>query len=203
MTADLAELVATVARLMAPYEGSWSLCGGWAVDTWLGRTTRDHEDIDVAVFLDEQHLFAEQLRDWRLVAHETGEADHDTLWDGHDLAFPSHLHAGRDVQPKRELHVNERGEGTWTLRRNPRVALPQSRFAVPTPSGLPLLAPEAILFYKMVGDQRPRDLQDVTNLLPLLTDRQRAWLREAVDLTKPDHPLLPHLRGPASALNVP
>lgn len=194
--AYLRELAADVKQLMAPYAGTWALCGGWAVDAWLGRVTREHQDIDIAVFLDEQRLFGEQLAEWRLVAHETDEADHQIPWDGHDLAFPSHLHAAKDVQPTRELLVNERGEGTWILRRDPRSSLPQARFTLPSPWGIPVMAPEAILFYKMVGDPRPRDGQDVINLLPVLTDRQRAWLHEAVELTKPDHPLLPRLRGP-------
>jgi aminoglycoside-2''-adenylyltransferase len=195
MTA-IPELVATVKRLMAPYAGTWALCGGWAVDLWLGRVTREHEDIDIAVFLDEQRLFATQLADWRLVPHETDDAGHQIPWDGHDLAFPSHLHAAKDVRPTRELLVNERGEGSWILRRDPRTSLPQARFTLASPWGIPVMAPEAVLFYKMIGDQRPRDLPDVTNLLPSLSDRQRAWLYEAVRLTNPENTLLRRLRGP-------
>jgi hypothetical protein len=42
------------------------------------------------------------------------------------------------------------------------------------------MAPEAIAFYKSIGDRRPRDEQDLANLMPLLTDEQRTWLAAAV-----------------------
>jgi hypothetical protein len=101
-------------------------------------------------------------------------------WDGHKLAFPSHLHAGRDLEPTRELVVNERRESTWIIRGNPRVALPLARFAVTSPCGLPAVAPEAVLFYKMVGDRRFQDHEDIANLLPLLDASQRTWLESAL-----------------------
>jgi hypothetical protein len=175
---DLTELAATVKTLMAPYTGTWALCGGWAVDMWLGRVTREHGDIDFAVFRHEQGLFFEQLADWRLVAHETDEADHNVLWDGHDLAFPSHLHADRQIEPVRELVVNERGEGSWILCAAPLVALPLARFAIPGPFRLPVVAPEAALYYKMLADRRPQDDLDITNLMPLLDEEQRSWLTQ-------------------------
>ncbi len=52
--------------------------------------------------------------------------------------------------------------------------------------GLPTLAPEVILFFKAtmyVGTKnhlRPRDEADFVALLPLLSEAQREWLREAV-----------------------
>ena len=52
--------------------------------------------------------------------------------------------------------------------------------------GLPTLVPEVILFFKLtmyVGTKnhlRPHDEADFVALLPLLSDGQRAWLREAV-----------------------
>ena len=44
------ETLARVADLMSAFRPKWSLCGGWAADAWLGRQTRDHADIDIAVF---------------------------------------------------------------------------------------------------------------------------------------------------------
>jgi hypothetical protein len=185
VVSELCELAQIVKALMAPYAGSWALCGGWAVDAWLGRVTRTHEDIDIAVFRDDQTVIYQQLAPtWLLVAHETEEADHNIPWDGHGLARWSHLHAADAIGPKRELQVSERGEGGWLLGRwtnagDRTASLPLHRFALPSPLGIPVMAPEAIAFYKAVSERRPRDEQDLEMLLTLLTDDQRAWLERA------------------------
>jgi hypothetical protein len=36
-------------ELMRGFAAPWWVAGGWALDLWLGRRTRDHEDLDVAV----------------------------------------------------------------------------------------------------------------------------------------------------------
>ena len=189
MDAQISELVTTVERLMSPYTGTWALCGGWAIDSWLNRVTRGHEDLDIAVWMDEQRLFHAELDDWRLVAHETEEADHQVMWDGHQLAPATHVHPGQDLVPRRELHVNERhrGEGTWRLRgfRGPTATLPFDRFSLQSPWGLPTLAPEALLFYKLSSERRPRDEQDIAALSSILDDPQRLWLRSALEQPAP------------------
>jgi hypothetical protein len=47
------------------------------------------------------------------------------------------------------------------------------------PSGIPYLAPEVQLFYK-AADPRPKDHDDLTHVLPVLTTGQRGWLRSAI-----------------------
>jgi hypothetical protein len=35
---------------MSIFRSWWALCGGWAVDAWIGEQTRDRVDIDIATF---------------------------------------------------------------------------------------------------------------------------------------------------------
>ena len=182
-----------VADSLRSFGGTWSLCGGWAVDAWLGRVTRDHADVDVAMFMDEQARIWHELRDWSLVAHDTPDASHDIPWDGHDLGFPAHLHADR-FAPKREIQLNERESGEWLLQREPRIALPFPRFAVASGWGIPTMAPEAVLFYKGADtNRRPHDEQDFDALGPHLDAGQRAWLQAALRLIDPGHSWLERL----------
>jgi Aminoglycoside-2''-adenylyltransferase len=51
---DLPAPVSRVADLMSGFRPKWALCGGWAVDAWLGQQTRDHHDIDLAAFEHDQ-----------------------------------------------------------------------------------------------------------------------------------------------------
>jgi hypothetical protein len=60
-----------VAELMAAFDRPWVLCGGWAVDAWIGRQTREHVDVDLAVFHDDQLALRDYLADgWLLNGHD-------------------------------------------------------------------------------------------------------------------------------------
>jgi hypothetical protein len=177
---------------MDDFPSTWTLCGGWAVDAWLERQTRDHGDVDIAIFRSDERAFFEHLADWHLAAHDTADAAHDDRWDGHALAFPAHIHATFDDGLGWEAQINERSGRQWILSRRPRVAIPLSRFARPSSWGLPTMAPEALLWYKS-QEMRPHDEQDFMALLPRLTADERTWLERALSDVDRAHPWLAQL----------
>ena len=210
------EPIANVAEIMSTYRSPWALAGGWAVDAWLGRLTRDHGDVDLAVF-DQPALF-EHLAGWQLIGHEQGEVTQGgaDLWDGHALALPAHIH-GRPPElsgplPERfddsgmrvlfpedgfwlDVPFGERSGQDWVLNSEPRLTMPLAECIRQSGWGLPTVAPEVILFFKAtlyVGTKnhlRPTDEADFVALLPLLSEGQREWLREAVSrVYDGDHP---------------
>ena len=205
-TTPVPEPVARVADLMSTFRGTWSLCGGWAVDAWLGRLSRDHVDVDIAVFQDDHRALFEHLAGWQLVAHDT-QVDGGTAepWNGRPLVLPAHVHARSGEAglplPDRvdnaagqgfglDIQLNERSGDDWIFSREPRVAMPLQRAVRQSDWGLPTLVPEVLLFYKASGLRR-RDKLDFAALLPHLTDEQRYWLREAISLV--GHPWLTQL----------
>lgn len=56
--------------------------------------TRDHGDVDIAVFEPDQGALFDRLTGWHLIAHDEvlGGATTEP-WDGHDLVLPAHIHA--------------------------------------------------------------------------------------------------------------
>ncbi|MBK7126671.1 MAG: hypothetical protein IPH65_12265 [Dehalococcoidia bacterium] len=90
---NVPEPVARVAALMSAYPFPWALCGGWAVDSWLGRVTREHADLDIAVFESDQRALLEHLAEWNLIAHDEDEPQAIEPWTGRTLVLPAHLHA--------------------------------------------------------------------------------------------------------------
>jgi hypothetical protein len=198
---------------MSTFPAPWALCGGWAVDAWLGRQTRDHGDADFAVF-DQRALFDCLIGDWELVAHDPNVAG-DTMepWKGRALDFPAHIHgrvrdAGNQTPDRLgapaqqgfglDIQVNERTGDDWIISRKPRVAIPLQEAIRQSDWGLPTVVPEVLLFYKAGGSSasgldwlRRRDKLDFLALLPQLTDEQRGWLRHAVSLL--GHPWLSQL----------
>ena len=200
--------VARIGDVMSTFRSPWALCGGWAVDAWLGRLTRDHGDVDIAVFESDRQALFELLAGWQLIAHEeTKENEGADLWDGRPLVVPAHIHARSPERsgplPERfdpfgmrivsvddgfglDIQLAERSGRDWVLNGEPRVALPLASCIRQSAWGLPMVAPEVILFFKAtlyVGTKnhlRPTDEVDFAALLPLLTEEQRQWLREAV-----------------------
>jgi hypothetical protein len=58
--------VVAVARVMRGYRHPWFVSGGWAIDLFVGRVTREHTDIEVGAFFPHQDALRRHLRDWEL-----------------------------------------------------------------------------------------------------------------------------------------
>lgn len=183
-TNHIPELVAQVAETMRVYPARWVLCGGWAVDAWLGGETREHGDIDISVFVDDAHTLYEHLAGWQLVGHDaTVVGDTNELWNGRPLVLPAHLH-GRNPQSGQEVPetgiltaeqgfgvefvFNELiGDGEWLLyfipndvegfTPKPVLSVPLERCIKESPWGLPTLVPEVLLFYKATAYKGSRN----------------------------------------------
>jgi len=199
---------------MSTFPAPWALCGGWAIDAWLGRPTRDHADVDIFAFVQDQQAIFEHLAGWQLVAHDL-HGTHQP-WDGRRLDLPNHimgrLDAGErlpdrlDTAPQQgfslDIQLNDRSGDDWILSRQPRISLPLWQGVQQSPWGLPTVVPEVLLFFKatayfgieeqMTGG-RFQDEPDFLALLPHLTEEQRHWLRESTSVVHPDHPWLSQL----------
>jgi Aminoglycoside-2''-adenylyltransferase len=175
---------------MSAFSRPWWVIGGWAVDSWLGRQSRDHPDVDIGIFRDDESEVFDHLADWHLVGHDTPDATHDERWDGHELAFPAHIHARHPQWPELDFNENERDGDEWIVSRTPEI---RRNFADATSMsawGLPTLSPDLVLWHKGRGDVRDRDHADFKALGPLLTDGQRRWLMTALRQLDPQHPWL-------------
>src|SRR3989475_11147798 len=107
--------VLEVARLMRGFPRPWYIAGGWAIDIFLGRETREHDDIDVAVLRNDQAKLRTHLAAWAFEKVVDGQR---LPWpDGEWLDLPVHeVHATSETHPRRVLAER-------VLRRN--VAVPK------------------------------------------------------------------------------
>ncbi len=207
MTTTVPPAVAYVRDLLHGFDAPWILCGGWAADAWLGRTTRNHWDVDIAVFHHDQRALFDHLTGWALVAHDPNAADDTTEpWTGRHLDPPAHIHAptlagplatsptARHTDFEFEFLLIERSGHDWVLHTQPHIAVPLDRATQQSIWGLTIAAPEIVLFYKALNESiRLHDERDLQALLPTLTETQRTWLRDALAKVQFTHPWLPRL----------
>jgi hypothetical protein len=55
-----------LSTLMRGFHAPWWVAGGRALDLWMGRQTRAHQDVDVAVLRDDQKHLHEAFGGWEL-----------------------------------------------------------------------------------------------------------------------------------------
>jgi len=203
--------VAEIATLMSTFPAHWAICGGWAIDAWLGRTTREHVDVDVSVFHDDYRALFDHLSpNWQLIAHDPNVPDATTEpWTGRRLGLPGHVHArrygtyaalGEELNPTEagfglDIELGERSGNEWVLSREPYVVVPLAGNVAMSPWGIPMVTPEVLLAFKAL-EVRSKDQQDFEAMLPHLTSHQRAALRTSVAQIDAVHPWLKQLARP-------
>src|SRR3989442_4627831 len=112
--------VLEVARLMQGFPHPWYIAGGWAVDLYLGRETREHDDIDVVILRKDQFELQRYLTDWAFVKVVDGQRlpwtdrerlhlpvheVHATSSNPGPIQFLLHASSGRTLQFRRNLAV--------------------------------------------------------------------------------------------------
>jgi len=178
-----------VADLMASATFPWWVVGGWAIELATGHE-RPHDDVDVAVRRQDVAALAEHVRSWHLWAAHQGALkplgrfaalpdDHEQLWMRRDADSPWVL--DWLLTPTEGTPTGD----TWIFNRDHRVRLPLAEVVRPGP--IPHLAPHVTLLHK-AHLCRPKDDADLEATLPLLDDRERRWLSDAVRLAAPDSP---------------
>jgi hypothetical protein len=188
-SADLPTEIRVVEDALRAFHSPWAIAGGWALDLALGRATRSHADVDIAVFRDDQAALRAALTEWHFEVVIDGVL---TPWKrAMRLELPVHeVHATPPAGAPGavlELLLNERDGSDWVYRRDPSVRLPLTRSIRPAAGGVRVLAPEIVLLYKSKAP-RPTDQRDFRAALPLLDAEARAWLRTALVRAEPSHP---------------
>jgi aminoglycoside-2''-adenylyltransferase len=190
-----------VARFFAPLAAPWWIAGGWAIDLFLGRQTRAHEDIDVQVLRRDQHAVRALFSAWDVQAAlppPRDEAWPFRPWHLGDVLDES-IHdiwcRAAPTQPwTLQLMIADTRDERWICRRTPRIVRSVADLGGVTADGIPYLAPEIQILYKAKGC-RPKDEADFMRTLPMLDRERRQWLQNALTTAHPHHPWLDLLAG--------
>lgn len=180
------EIVAAI----GPIEASWCVTAGWAVDLFVGRQTRPHGDLEIAVPRSEWPILRESLGMLEFMV-----AGDERLWPLDGSALEEHDQTwGRDDTGVFRVDVfRDRHDGdTWICKRDDRIRRSYSSLIETTPTGIPFMAPEAVLLFKAKHDQE-KDRHDLAACLPLMDKHRIEWLADALRIVHPGHPWLTDL----------
>jgi GrpB-like predicted nucleotidyltransferase (UPF0157 family) len=181
---------------MRGFEAPWLVGGGWALDLFLGRAARVHDDVDVVISMDDQlALQAHMLsKGWSLVAPSEGRME---PWKEPVKLDPGQhqVHTFRDGAFI-DFLLSPIHDDIWHYRRDREIIRSMARAAMRNESGTPFLAPELVLLFKSrntSGRERSKDPLDFERIHPLLEPERRAWLLWALQAINPEHPWIEKL----------
>jgi hypothetical protein len=161
----------------------WWIAGGWAIDLFLGRESRAHQDTDVLILRKDQLALQQYLADWDL--HKTRQPGLKPWRHGEYLPpGVNDIWCRRDhASPWLVQFMLLESEGDrWVYRRESKVRGAISDLGLRSQAGIPYLKPELQLLYKARPEPQWKDQHDFDLVVPRLGQSSRDWLLAALSL---------------------
>jgi hypothetical protein len=175
-----------MARLLAGVTVPWYVAGGWAIDLFLGRQTREHSDLEIAVPATAFAPIRDALADYEFDVIGAGRR-----WPLDSPAFPVMFQTwAREPATgvyRADVFREPERDGAWICRRDPSIWLPYERLIRCTGDGIPYVVPEVGLLFKAKWASKPKNQADFTATVPFLADDAAVWLRWALQRVHPGH----------------
>ena len=171
-----------VKRIMDKFGFPWFVAGGWAIDLFLNRETRVHEDIEIGIYRKNQmqlYRFFEKHKKYYIYNRSRVGKHEKRGWNKEYLQLPIHQLYVEYESMEIEILLNERDDSGWVYRRDREVKREESKVIQFTDNRIPYLCPEIVLLYK-TKEMRDKDMDDVSNAIVKMTESQKKWLIDSV-----------------------
>ena len=172
---------------MRGFEPDWFIAGGWAIDLFLQKETRPHDDIEIAIFRHDQFALQNYLQNWNLKKVVGGEL---IDWERDEFLnlpiFEIHCFNENKELSFLEVLLNETNGREWLFRRNQRITKPLSQLYLTTNTGINFLRPEIVLLFKS-KNSREKDEQDFKAAAKHLDFESKKWLKSALSVCYSEH----------------
>lgn len=206
-------LVAEANALLKGQGFSYAVCGGFALDLFLGYETRTHGDIDILAFWEDREKIITYMQSKGYIVYEmlgggkvhritdikmqeklrknifccTEDCELVRLYDTDeaDVYWLDFQHTGLTKLNYIEFLFNEKTEEEFVYARDERVRRGMANAILET-DGVPYLAPELCLLFKSADIEREGYQQDFELTVGKLSAEQRTWFENAMGLLYPD-----------------
>ena len=191
----------------------YAICGGSAIDLFVGRKTRPHKDLDVAVFLEDRDKIVQYMLEMGWDIYEpcgsgylhkiTSVKDQmrikTNIWcvkpSSSHYHFTDHGNNMYAVQQDGleqegldfiEFLFNKREDGHFLYSRNNNIRKDMGKAVLLTETKIPYLAPEIVLLYKSTALYNYEYKQDFDVALIKMNSEDREWLKSSLVCIFPD-----------------
>ena len=174
--------VTEVSNIFSSIPISWGIAGGWALDIHLGRETREHSDIDIVIFREDQQVMYQHLKnEWTLYKAKDGKL---SPWKEKE-----YLDAINDVGVSRasqspwafQIMLMDCNQDYRIYRREKTIKVSKEELFSNDENKVPYLKSAFQLLYKGGSSQiREKDFRDFQSVLPSLSLKEKEWVKEAL-----------------------
>ncbi|MCL2508438.1 MAG: hypothetical protein FWF05_04610 [Oscillospiraceae bacterium] len=200
------DLLGVLNEFMIHLGVDYAVCGGYAIDLFLGQKTRPHKDLDVAVYREDRDAIVQRMLNdgWdmyepcgcaflhKIGGVETQKRIKSNIWcvrpDNAHYKFTAHEKDMFAVEFDGseqtdldfiELLFNDRRDGEFLYAKNKDIKMKLDS-AVIKVKEIPYLTPELVLLYKSTMSESPDYQLDFENASMKMNEEQRAWLNGAL-----------------------
>lgn len=206
-------LVKQADELLRGHDFEYAVCGGLAIDMFLGHESRRHGDIDILAFWAERDKIIEYMQSKGYEVYEMlggGKCHHIIDINNQmrvkrnifcvndncelvqlyntsdtDIYYIDFKHIGQTKLNYIEFLFNDKSDTYFLYARNHDIKLSLDK-AILFSDGIPFLAPEMCLLYKSTDINREGYRQDYEKAMAKMTVEQKLWLNNALVSLYPD-----------------
>ena len=206
------ELISKLSNFVNKIGVDYAICGGHAIDLFVGEKTRPHKDSDVLVYWQDRDKIIRHMLNQGWDVYEPCGTPHlhkiesvagqkrvkDNIW----CVMPSNPHYSFTEHEKDmyavdfddseqveldfiEFLFNTAKDGCFVYKRNHEIKRCLDK-AILTADGIPYLAPEVVLLYKSTAADSPDYQLDFDNATKKMSAEQMTWLQSALAVMFPD-----------------
>jgi len=207
------QLIEEVNALLQGQDFSYAICGGFALDLFLGYETRAHGDIDILGFWEDREKIVTYMQSKGFCVYEmlgggkvhritdirtqeklrknifccTEDCELVRLYDTEeqDVFWFEFQHIGLSTLNYIEFLFNEKTEDEFVYVRDNRVKRELGK-AILQKNDMSYLAPELCLLFKSTDIEREGYQQDFELAVDKLSQEQRSWFENAMEMLYPE-----------------
>lgn len=209
----MSKLLEEAVKLLNGQNFEYAICGGFAIDLFLGYESRKHGDIDILAYWKERNtiiLYMQSLgyKVYEMLggglAHHITNIDYQknmkqnifcltkdcelveiTPTDETDIYVIDFFHVGQTKLNFVEFLFNDKDENDFLYARNKAIKR-ELRKVILYKNDIPYLAPELLLLYKSTDTEREGYQQDFDLAFLKMKEEQKDWLNNSLKIMYPD-----------------